>query len=92
MSKKAKTDEFEQMYKSLTRKKFRDLMMNMKMLNCALSHLTFECHRLKKDGSLQIPLVNHPEKIFKFQVFQHKITKEEILSVEIYDAETLGSH
>lgn len=88
----AKKSELDKLYKQLTKEKFEQMLNNLHSLNCALAHLAYVCHEEKQKGSLQIPLLSHPEKSFKFQIYQHKVTKEEILSVEVLDAQTNSTH
>ena len=88
MSKKTKVSEFDKLYKSLTLKKFIDLMESYGSMNCALAHLAYVCRKDKGKGNLQIPLEKHADCSFKFSIMQHKITKEKILVVEPIDVKS----
>lgn len=87
-----KKSELDKAYKQLTKEKFGEMLSNLHDLHCAIAHMAFVCKEEKNKGSLQIPLTPHPEKSFKFQVYQHKVTKEKILSVEVIDAQTNSTH
>jgi len=85
MSKKSKEDEYEKIYKTLTKDKFINIMMNLDMLNKALGHLAWKLYEIDPvaGNTLQIPLEVPKKAVFRFEVYQNKVTKQEILSVGI---------
>lgn len=88
MPKKKRIDEIDKLYKNLTYDKFENIITNMNNLHCALSHiaLTIKSASEEGEGFLQVPLIKHPEKAFKFSIMKNKETGLEILVVEPIDA------
>lgn len=84
--------EIDDLYKTLTKDKFKKLLANLEKCNIALSHLAFCCQSIKAKGAMQIPLERHPEKSFAFSVMKHKVTKEEIMVIEVLDKKATTPH
>lgn len=89
---KQQNKEIDSLYKNLTKEKFAAVMQNLHILNCALGHLAYVCEKEKDKGVLQIPIVEHPDAVFIFQLMENKLTKERILCVEVEDAKKNSSH
>jgi hypothetical protein len=88
MTTKLKPSPIDQLYKSLNKKKFTEIMANMNMVTCALSHLAYVCQEEKGIGRLMVPLIEHNDKSFRFQVIQNKNSLEQVLTVEAIDVGT----
>lgn len=77
-----KKKEIDEIYKSLTKAKFREMYGHLHVLSLALSHLSYTFYE-SSGNTLAIPLKPMSNnKIFQFEILNNEEKKEDILVVK----------